>query len=406
MYNNLRKTGYFFALATLLVISGAWLCGCSAGNKSAWADFYAMDTIMQITCYGEDCEEAVSAAQAEIIRLDALLSTEAEDSEVSRINLAGGGNLSDDTEALVKKALLLYEMTDGAYDMTILPLIRLWGFTTGEYRVPDSEQLEKTRLLCDSGQVEYADSYLTLKAGQGIDFGGLAKGYASDKLVEIFDSYKIKAAYFSLGGNVYCYHKKTDGSTWNIAIENPFARNIDFSNDAVENSENNSENNTNIDNSENTINVENTINTGVTGSNAGKSKIKTGNIPDYLGAVRVYDKAVVTSGGYERYFTENDKTYHHIIDTATGFPADSGLVSVTVISSDAVLADGLSTACFVMGLERSTALWKKYGAGQEYCGETRVAAFDLVMMSEEGTVYVTEGIADSFTSDYETVVLR
>ena len=402
MYNNLRKTGYFFALTVVLVISGAWLCGCSADNKSAQVDFFAMDTIMHITCYGEECEEAVSAAQTEIMRLDALLSTEAEDSEVSRINSAGGGKLGVDTEALVRKALLLYELTDGAYDMTIMPLIRLWGFTTGEYRVPDKTQLEKTRLLCDSGQVEYADSYLTLKAGQGIDFGGLAKGYASDKLVEIFDSYKIKAAYFSLGGNVYCYHKKTAGSTWNIAIENPFARNIDFSIDSA----GNTENNTNIENTGNMVNKVNSVNTGITGKNAGKSKVKTGNVPDYLGAVRVYDKAVVTSGGYERYFTENGRTYHHIIDTATGFPADSGLVSVTVISSDAALADGLSTACFVMGLERSTALWKKYGAGQEYCGETRVAAFDLVMMSEEGTVYVTEGIADSFTSDYETVVLR
>lgn len=381
MYNNLRKTGYFFALTVVLVISGAWLWGCSADNKSAQVDFFAMNTIMHITCYGEECEEAVSAAQAAIMRLDALLSTEAEDSEVSRINAASGGNLSDDTEALVKKALLLYELTDGAYDMTIMPLVRLWGFTTGEYKVPDSEQLEENRLLCDSAQVEYADSYLTLKAGQGIDFGGLAKGYASDRLVEIFDSYKVKAAYLSLGGNVYCYHKKTDGSTWNIAIENPFARNIDFSIDAAGN-------------------------TGITGNNAGKSKGKTGNVPDYLGAVRVYDKAVVTSGGYERYFTENGRTYHHIIDTATGFPADSGLVSVTVISSDAALADGLSTACFVMGLEKSTALWKKYGAGQEYCGQTQVAAFDLVMMAEDGTVYVTEGIADSFTSDYETVVLR
>ena len=396
MYNYLRRIGCFFSLAAVFVISGAWLCGCSAGNKSAHADFYAMDTIMQITCYGEDCEEAVSAAQEEIMRLDALLSTEAEDSEVGRINLVGGGKLGTDTEALVRKALLLYEMTDGAYDMTIMPLVRLWGFTTGEYRVPDCQQLEKTRLLCDSEQVEYADSYLTLKDGQGIDFGGLAKGYASDRLVEIFDGYKVKSAYFSLGGNVYCYHKKTDGSTWNIAIENPFARNINFSIDAA-------------GNTENTVNAESAVNdvkAGITGNNAGKSKIKTGNIPDYLGAVRVYDKAVVTSGGYERYFTENGKTYHHIIDTDTGFPADSGLVSVTVISSDAALADGLSTACFVMGLEKSTALWKKYGAGQEYCGETQVAAFDLVMMSEDGTVYVTEGITDGFTSDYETVVLR
>lgn len=383
MNNNLRRIGCFFTLAAVLVISGEWLCGCSADNKSAQVDFFAMDTIMQITCYGEECEEAVSAAQAEIMRLDALLSTEAEDSEVSRINAAGGGNLSDDTESLVEKALLLYEMTDGAYDMTIMPLVRLWGFTTGEYRVPDSEQLEETRFLCNSGQIEYENGYLPLNDGQGIDFGGLAKGYASDRLVEIFDRYKIKSAYFSLGGNVYCYHKKTDGNAWNIAIENPFSRNMDSF-----------------------VNDDSDGNNGYTSNIEGKSKVRTGNVPDYLGAVRVYDKAVVTSGGYERYFTENGKTYHHIIDTATGLPADSGLVSVTVISSDAALADGLSTACFVMGLEKSTALWKKYGAGKEYCGETQVAAFDLVMMSEDGTVYVTEGIADGFTSDYETVVLR
>ncbi len=345
---------FIFFLPLILMCNG-----CSADSQAS-VSFYAMDTIMQITCYGKDAQAAASAAQAEIMRLDELLSIGNGNSEVSLINKNGGGILSADVSALAEYALLLYRMTDGAYDMTILPVMELWGFTSGDYSVPDDESLKNTLRLCDSGMVTYmrvsdnttTDKYmLELSDDQGIDFGGLAKGYASDRLVDIFDGCNIKSAYFSLGGNVYCYHRKTDGSDWNIAIENPLGT------------------------------------------------------ADYLGAVRVHDKAVVTSGGYERYFEQDGKRYHHIIDPATGYPAESGLISVTVVSGDGILADGLSTACFVMGLDESIGLWRAYGAGGTFEGRM-IAPFDLIMMADDGDVYVTQGIVQNFSSGYDVHIVE
>lgn len=378
-------------ISLIILFLFAFICqGCSA-DRQASVSFYAMDTIMQITCYGKNAQAAADAAQAEIMRLDELLSIGNEDSEVSLINKNGGGALSEDVSALAEYALVLYRMTDGAYDMTILPVMELWGFTTGEYAVPSEEELANVLLLCDSSRVsveklneepvdnseasQKIDYRLELSSGQGIDFGGLAKGYATDRLVQIFDSHNVKSAYFSLGGNVYCYHRKTDGSDWNIAIENPL-KNFDYCRG-------------------------NDVGGGdvIVGED---TKRIYGGVQDYLGAVRVHDKAVVTSGGYERYFEQDGKRYHHIIDPATGFPADSGLISVTVVSSDGTLADGLSTACYVLGLDESMKLWKKYGSGGNFDGN-EIAPFDLIMMTDDGEVYATQGVEGSFTSNYNVI---
>ena len=370
------------------------LCQGCADKIETSVSFYAMDTIMQITCYGKNAKEAAAAAQSEIDRLDELLSTGNDNSEVSTINGNGGGELSSDTDELVTYALMLNKLTDGAYDMTVYPVMKLWGFTTGEYAVPDSLVLADTLRLCDSCLVDYEASdtsdfsdisdapdehkqqkqgTLKLAKGQGIDFGGLAKGYATDRLVQIFDEYGIKSAYFSLGGNVYCYHKKMDRTDWNIAIENPLTSGLYSVSD-------------NSDSSNNDANTQKST------------------IPAYIGALKVHDKAIVTSGGYERYFIEDGNVYHHIIDTSTGYPADSGLISVTVISESGTLADGLSTACYVLGLDNSIELWKKYGSGASF-GGYEIPAFDLVFMTDDGSVYATGGIAGSFKSDYAFTII-
>jgi thiamine biosynthesis lipoprotein len=114
-----------------------------------------------------------------------------------------------------------------------------------------------------------------------------------------------------------------------------------------------------------------------------------------LGILSTSDRAVITSGGYERYFEQDGVTYHHIIDPKTGYPAESGLVSVTIISADGTLADGLSTSLFVMGKDRAVDYW-----------ENHREEFDMILLSEDGTLYVSEGIEDSFSSDYDIEVIR
>lgn len=207
------------ALCMVLLLTG---CGAAAQESSsdtgikaevpsASADIFAMDTYMTVTCYGERCEEAVEAAENEIRRLDDLLSVGNEDSEISRINRDGTGTVSEDTVEMVAEALSLYHTTGGAFDITVYPLMELWGFTTGDFAVPDAAALADA--LADSGsdKVTLDGDTVTLPEGQGIDLGGIAKGFTSARLMEIFKEYNLVSGVVSLGGNVQCYGTKTDG---------------------------------------------------------------------------------------------------------------------------------------------------------------------------------------------------
>lgn len=306
---------------------------------SASADIFAMDTYMTITCYGTQCEEALQAAQDEITRLDNLLSVGIDGSEINAINSAGTGTMSDDTSVMVNEAIELYNRTGGAFDITVYPLMQLWGFTSGDFAVPDADTLASVLAKCGIDKLTVSDGSITLADGQGVDLGGIAKGYTSGRLMDIFAQYDLVSAVVSLGGNVQCYGTKPDGSLWRCGIQDP--RNADDSS-------------------------------------------------ALLGVVSVADKAVITSGAYERYFVDEatGETYHHILDPKTGYPANNGLISVTVVSANGMLADGLSTSCYVMGLEKSIDYWRTYGDD-----------FDIILMDENGEVYVTEPIAQQFTSD-------
>lgn len=296
---------------------------------------------MSFTAYGERGEEAVEAAVQEVERLDALLSTGIAESEVSRINASGEGDLSEDTEKILSEGLAIWKQTGGLFDVTIYPLMQLWGFPTGNYHVPTEEELKQTMSLVDSSEVILDGNHVTLGEKQKMDLGGIAKGYTSNRIMEIFQEYGVTSAMVSLGGNVQTLGKKPDGTDWQVGIQNP---------DNVQG--------------------------------------------DLLGAVAVQDQAVITSGGYERYFEENGQTYIHILDPRTGCPAESGLTSVTIVSSNGMLADALSTSLYIMGLDEAEAYWRIYAD-----------EFDMILMTDDGTVYVTEGIRDRFRTKGKMEVL-
>lgn len=314
--------------------------------QSASGDIFAMDTYMTITTYGEKCEEALAAAEAEITRLDNLLSVGNADSEISQINTNGSGEISEDSQTMIEEALHVWETTDGAFDITVYPLMVAWGFTSGDFQVPEEETLQMLLSEAGSDKLTLDGSTLTLSEGQGIDLGGIAKGYTSSRLMEIFEEYDLVCGLISLGGNVQCYGTKPDGSLWRCGIQDP------------------------------------------NNPNDGSA---------LLGILSVADTAVITSGAYERNFTDEEtgKTYHHILDPSTGYPAEAGLISATVVSSNGTRADGLSTACYVMGLDKSIEYWQTYGDD-----------FDLILMTEDNEVYVTAPIADNFTSDYTVHVIE
>lgn len=316
----------------------------SAADASSSRDIFAMDTYMTVTAYGPNAEMAVDQAQQEIERLDALLSTGAETSEVAQINANGGGTLSEDTTYLLERSLDLYDSTNGVFDIAIYPIMDAWGFTTGNYTVPSDETIENLLSLTDVNNIIYdkdESSISFAKDGMKIDFGGIAKGYTSGRIADIYQECGVTSGLINLGGNVQVVGTKTDGSKWRVAVQSPETED------------------------------------------------------DYLGILSTADRAVITSGGYERYFEQDGVKYHHIIDPSTGHPANNGLVSVTIVSADGTLADGLSTSLFIMGKDKAAEYWRAHSD-----------EFDTILEDEDGVLYVTEGIADDFTSDHETNIIR
>lgn len=302
-------------------------------------EIFAMDTYMSLTAYGSNSEEAVNKAVQEINRLDAMFSVGNADSDVTKINENGSGEVSEETAFIMNRAMQVSEKTNGAFDITIYPLMELWGFTTKNYRVPESSEIAEALKGVSYTNVSVNGQQVALTGGSSIDLGGIAKGYTSSRVIQIMKDCGIEHAIVNLGGNVQVLGTKTDGSDWRVAIQNP----------ASENS--------------------------------------------YLGILSTTDKAVITSGGYERYFEQDGQVYHHIIDTQTGYPSDSDLTSVTIVHSDGTTADALSTALFAMGLDGAKGLYRS--------GDID---FDMILF-DGSTVYVSEGIASGFSTDMNKEII-
>ena len=323
--------------------------GILTDSTAAWGrdlpeesgEIFAMDTYMSVSATGEKAREAVDASLEEIQRLDELWSVGDENSVVSRLNRHESVELDEDTSRILERALEISRDTDRAFDITIYPLMEEWGFTTGDFKVPSKEQLKKLLEHVDAGRLEYnAKETFNLPGDIQIDLGGIAKGYTSDRIMEIFEEYEITSGLVSLGGNVETFHRKADGSAWRVGIQNP----------------------------------DNTI------PELAASQL--------VGVVQAVDQAVITSGGYERYFEEDGITYHHILDPETGMPAASGLISVSIVSPDGCLADGLSTALFVMGREKALAYW-----------DQNRDTFDAILVETDGSITVTAGLEGTFSSE-------
>ena len=307
------------------------------GTDEVSREIFAMDTVMSLKVYGNGAADAADEAVAEIYRLDKLLSTGSDDSEVSLLNGTGEAVLSEDGVALMKDALALYRETDGIFDVSIYPVMEAWGFPDKDYHVPDKDALSEALKKVDASSVTFDDisgSVKFEKAGMKIDFGGIGKGYTSSGLVRILKKCGIKSALVNLGGNVQALGTKPDGSMWKIGIQDP--------------------------------------------------EDSSG----MLGVLQIADKCVITSGGYERYFEEDGRTYHHIIDPRTGYPAESGLISVSIAGDDGTFADGLSTSLYIMGEDAAVAFWR-----------SGIRDFEMILETDDHRILVTEGIAQDFSSE-------
>ena len=323
-------------LGPALLIFCLLLSGCTSAPASHERQFTAMDTFMYLTAYGKGAQAGLDRVQADILALEALLDVNRETSEVYALNHRTGStvSLSPELTALLEQSVLLAKQTDGAFDPTVYPLVRAWGFTTGTYTVPTPEELNNLLPLTGWASVRLEGSTLTLPEGAQLDFGGIAKGWAGDRAAQLLRGSGVTSAILRLGGNIHTIGAKPDGTPWRVGIQDPATQGT-------------------------------------------------------LAVVSVTDRAVVTSGSYQRYFTENGRLYHHIIDPSTGCPADSGLASVSIIGEYGTRCDALSTALFVMGLERGAQFWREH------------RDFEAVFVSEDGCVTITAGLEGSFSLTQE-----
>lgn len=315
------------------------------GGDVAESAIFAMDTVMSFRIYGENGQDMLSLITNEINSLERTLSVTREGSDVWRINHADGETVTVEDAAayLLTLAKELGDNTGGALDITMYPVVRAWGFTTGEYQVPPEEDLAQLLEHVDYQKVtveleELPETvsrspvgYVTLPEDMELDLGAIAKGYAGERAADLLRENGVTSALLNMGGNVQTVGCKTDGSAWKIGIQDPAA---------------------------------------ATGS--------------YMGVLQLVDQAAITSGGYERYFEEDGVRYWHIMDPHTGSPARSGLVSVTIVGDKGGLCDGLSTALFVLGTEKALDYWRTYGG------------FEAILVDEDDNVWITAGLKDSF----------
>ncbi len=313
---------------------------CAPAMKTS--ETFALDTICTQQVTGRSADAAISEVNEMLMRITKELSTN-EGSYIYDINQSApqGASVSGEAAQLVSNALRFAADTDGAFDPAIGAVSSLWNISESP-RVPSPEEIAAALPLVDYRDVTVDGSTVTLKkAGIKLDLGGIGKGHAADLAVEIYKQRGIDNAILNLGGNVYAYGEKKDGSDYRVGLRDP-------------------------------LGAEN----------------------DYAAIIPVQNTSVVTSGVYERFFESGGKTYHHLLDPATGYPADNGLLAVTVVCQSSTEADALSTALFVMGLE----------GGLAYAEQT--PGVEAVFFTDDQSIYATSGLEDKIEITNEAYTLK
>ena len=298
---------------------------------------FAMDTVVSETLYttGDYINSKLTSVLTDVETN--LLSWTNEDSQIYKVNASDGKDteISGELSGYLERILKISRDSDGAFDPTIGKLIRLWDIGGEDQRIPGEDEIRNVLKYSGYEKVSLAGNNISMDEGCSLDLGAAGKGIGCDSVLEYLKSQKdVTAALMNLGGSsVMTYGSKPDGSSWNVAVTDPRAENDD----------------------------------------------------EYLGVVALNGTEFLsTSGDYEKYFIEDGVRYHHIMDPSTGYPAESGVTGVTVVCDSGLEADALSTACFVLGVEKGTQLLKAYGA-------------DGLFVDEDHHVYLTDGMKERFS---------
>lgn len=296
-----------------------------------------MDTAVSVTIYDGD-DDVLTGAMQLCKKYENLLSKTVEGSDVYKINHANGQpvTVSSDTAELLSIALDISGKSDGAFDPTVLPLVELWDVNNAT-TAPNNTNIQAALTTVGYKHIQLEGNVVTVENGAGLDLGGIAKGYIADKVAAYLKEKGVKSAIINLGGNTVLVGGK-NGGDFSVGVQKPFGKQNEL-----------------------------------------------------CATVMLSDKTAVTSGTYQRYFEQNGKLYHHIIDPKTGYPTDNDLTAVTVVTDSSAVADGLSTACLILGVEKGKALAQQYGA-------------ELIFVDKNGKLTVTDGLI--FDTDEKENILK
>lgn len=265
-------------------------------------NFFAMDTLISLNATGENSLIAINESKEFIQNFEKIISPTLQTSDLYLLNNNNGEpyKVSDTMYKLTEISLNYAKSTNGLFDPSIASIINLWGIGTDSAKIPAQDDIDTClKSVSFDNIILLEDNFIQLNNNAIIDFGAIAKGYAADKIYEIYRKYDIKSGIISLAGNVYLVGTKEDNTEWTVGITDPDL--------------------------------------------PSKQNI----------SIKVNDISVVTAGAYERFFEEDGEIWHHIFDTKTGYPTNKDIKSVTIISKNSTLADVYSTTLFAMGFSEA-----------------------------------------------------
>lgn len=327
---------YLLAICTSILVS----CSKSSSNTTepVTRTQVFMGTVVKITLYDSNDSKILDKAFEKVAEIEQLVSANEEGTELDKVNEAAGKNVvkvSSTTFDIVEKGLEYSTLSNGDFDITVGPLVKLWNIGHEDAKVPTQEEIDNIIPLIDFNSLELnkEDQTIFLKnENMSIDLGAIAKGYTADQVAKVLADNGVKSAIIDLGGNVYAHGVKPSGDKWTVGIQNPFSTRGDI-----------------------------------------------------IGTIKVFNKTVVTSGIYERYIEKDNIKYHHLLNPHTGYPFDNDIAGVSIITDKSIDADALSTTVFAKGVEDGLALVES------------LDNVDAIFVSKENKVYITDGVRDSFS---------
>lgn len=334
---KLKNILLFIIIVSTLILISCINSSSKVNNPISRTEVF-MGTVVKVTLYDSNDSKVLDNAFKKVEEIERLVSANETNTELDSINKASGKSavkVSSTTFEIIEKGLEYSSLTNGNFDITVGPLVKLWNIGQEDAKVPTDEEIQKILPLIDYKDVELNKQEITVflkNENMSLDLGAIAKGYTADEVVKVLSENGINSAIVDLGGNVYAHGVKPSGDTWTIGIQNPFSTRGDI-----------------------------------------------------IGTIKIYNKTVVTSGIYERYIEKDNVKYHHLLNPHTGYPFENDIAGVTIITEKSIDADALSTATFAKGID----------AGLAFIDS--LDNVDAIFVSKDNKVYITDGIRDSFS---------